>query len=702
MSRIHNLRNVGISAHIDSGKTTLTERMLFYCGRIHRMGDVKGRGAAATMDFDPIEIQRGITISSAVTQVQWNDHRINIIDTPGHVDFTVEVERSLRVLDGAILVLCAVGGVQSQSLTVDRQMKRYGVPRIAFINKMDRAGADPERVVRQIETRLHTIAVPVQLPIGAGESFEGLIDLIDLQQVQFEGAYGETVVRTPIPEHLTSMVLTARHAMLERLSQFDDQLLASLVNDQVPSAEQIHNVIRRATLAHQITPVLFGSAYRNKGVQEVLTAITRYLPSPVDRKVWAYDLRAAAESSGGQTGGIERTQEDARVELTPETQRPMVSMAFKTVVEPFGQLTFLRIYQGRVVRGQTYRLSQTGRSVRFSRLVRIHASEREDVETADAGDLIGVVGIDAASGATICGAGIECQLESMHVPEPVLRLAIAPVDRNDAPKLAKALEAFRREDPTFRVLTDPATGETLIAGMGQLHLDVYVEKLQRDYQCECLTGTPRVACRQRPTKAVEFDYMFRKMTGGPGQFGQIRGIMEPLPESSGTTFEFIDETRGGCIPREYIPAIRLGFQEELKKGPLGEFDVVGLRIVLRDGSYHEQDSSDLAFRLCAREAMRNVILPRAAMELLEPVMNVEIEIPQQFQGAVNGQLGRKRGLITSTDQRGETCLIEAVVPLSEMFHFASELRSLTQGQGQFTMEFSCYRRARSGQSVSVG
>jgi elongation factor G len=706
MNSIHQLRNVGISAHIDSGKTTLTERMLFYCGRIHRIGDVKGKGATATMDFDQIEIDRGITISSAVTQVRWNEHRINIIDTPGHVDFTIEVERSLRVLDGAILVLCAVGGVQSQSLTVDRQMKRYGVPRIAFINKMDRAGANPERVVEQLRSKLRTNAVALQIPIGSESGFEGVVDLITMQAVYFHGEQGQHVVRTAIPENLGATARESRLQLLDALSKLDDQLLECLLNDVEPSEEDLHRVIRRATLAHQLTPVFLGSAYRNKGVQEVLTAVTRYLPSPADRQVFAIDLRAsAAESKGsakvsrvepatGSDGSSSRHQSAVGLlKLRAETNQPTVAMAFKTVVESFGQFTLMRVYQGQVRRGEEYVNARTGRTVRFSRLVRIHADQREDIDAGDAGEIIGVIGLDCASGDTFTNEGASCSLEQMFVPEPVIRLSVAPKNRDDSAKLAKALDAFRREDPSFQVSTDPQTGETLIAGMGQLHLDIYLEKLLRDYDCECVTGEPRVAWKQCPTKPVVFDHVFKKMTGGPGQFGDIRGTMTPLPEDSEVAFEFVDEVRGGRIPREFIPAIEQGLREELSKGPLGDFEVVGLRVVLSDGAYHEQDSSDLSFRLCAREAMRKVILPQADMALLEPIMAVEIEVPEQFQGTVIGQLSRNRGLITASETREGLCVLTADVPLAEMFNYASELRSVTQGQGSFSMEFARYAKA---------
>ena len=501
MTRLRRLRNVGISAHIDSGKTTLTERMLYYCGRIHRMRDVKGN--------------------------------------------TVEVERSLRVLDGAVLVLCAVGGVQSQSLTVDRQMKRYEVPRMAFINKMDRAGANPEKVIAQLREKLKTNAVALQIPIGREDHFEGVVDLVAMRAVYFRGEHGESIERHEIPKNLKSAAETARGQMLDALSHLDDGLMETLLNDRVPGEDYIHRVIRLATISQRLTPVLMGSAQKDKGVQEVLTAIARYLPCPADRKVVANDTSTNVDQTDGR-----------QVQLSTSSDDPLVAMAFKTVVESFGQLTFMRIYQGQMRRGETYVNARTNRSVRFSRLVRIHAGQRNDIDAADAGDIIGVVGVDCASGDTFLGDGVECSLENIFVPEPVIRLAIAAKSRDDAGKLAKALDGFRREDPTFRVSTDPQTGEILIAGMGQLHLDVYVEKLRRDHDCECVTGPPRVSWKQCPTRPVSFDHVYKKMTGGPGQFGHITGRMEPLPEDSTETFEFSDEVRGGRIPREYIPAVK--------------------------------------------------------------------------------------------------------------------------------------------------
>lgn len=668
------LRNIGISAHVDAGKTTLTERILYYCGRIHRMGEV--HHANTTMDSHPMEAAHGITISSAVTQVSWKDHVLNIIDTPGHVDFTVEVERSLRVLDGAVLVLCAVGGVQSQSLTVDRQMKRYGVPRIAFINKMDRPGANPERIIEQLRLKLKTTPVVLHLPIGSGNDFEAVIDLIEMQVVRFDGEHGEVVVREAIPDELMSAANAARRTMLETLSMFDDDLMTSLLQDEEPTSATIRSIIRAGTLALQLTPVLAGSAYHNQGVQELLDAVTHYLPAPTERKVYANELDQDDDA------------EPSSVELSGNPEDSPVAMAFKTVVESFGQLTYLRIYQGTVRSGHTLTNARTGRSVRFSRLVRIHAGQRQDIAEAFAGDIIGVVGVDCASGDTFTGEGIACSLENIFVPEPVIQLSISPRDRDDADTLAKALDRFRRQDPTFRVSTDSQTGETLIAGMGQLHLGLYLERLRNEWKCECDVGPPRVAYRQRPTRSVDFNHKLSKQTGGPGQVGHVIGRMEPVDSDD---FIFVDEVKGGRIPSEFIPAVRKGFIEALDKGPQGDFQVQGVKVVLTDGSYHEQDSSDRSFKDCAREAMRKAILPNADVVLLEPVMKMDVEVPEEFQGGVTGHLAKNRGVVTSSTTVDGVCELVADVPLAEVFDYATELRSMTQGQGTFSMEFLAYR-----------
>lgn len=677
MKNLKQHRNIGISAHIDSGKTTLTERILYYSGRIHRMGEVRGDDGGATMDFMDLERERGITIASAATRVEWNGHSINVIDTPGHVDFTVEVERSLRVLDGAVLVLCAVGGVQSQSLTVDRQMKRYGVPRIAFINKMDRTGADPVSVTQQIQEKLGVTPCPLQIPIGSEMEFEGVVDLVKMEAVYFDGNMGENVRREAIPESLQADAEAARHDMLETLSMFDDDLMLALLEESDVSEADICRVIRQATLTQEITPVLMGTAFRNAGVQELLDAVVSYLPTPEDREVHAINLDAEEE-------------DDAQITLSSNEKDPVVAMAFKTVVENFGQLTYMRVYQGQLVKGESYINTRTGKKVRFGRMLRMHANDREDIETADPGDIVAAVGVDCASGDTFCGDGINAALENIYVPEPVIQRSIEPLKRDGADRLGKALERFRREDPTFRVFSDQETGQTLIAGMGQLHLEVYIERIRREYRCECIIGDPRVAYRERPTKEVSFNFKHKKQTGGSGQYAHVVGRLVPLGDDAEEPYEFVNEITQGRIPSQYIPKVDQGFKRALEKGPLCECEVVGVQMILEDGSYHDVDSSEMAFDICGFNCMRDT-LKKAKVSLQEPIMKLEIEAPEEFQGPIAGHLSSKRGVISSAESKQGTSVILAEVPLAEMFDYANELRSMTQGKGGFSMEFSRYR-----------
>ena len=701
MKSLKQHRNIGISAHIDSGKTTLTERMLYYCGRIHRMQEVKGGDGGATMDFMDLERERGITITSAATQVEWDEHSINVIDTPGHVDFTVEVERSLRVLDGAVLVLCAVGGVQSQSLTVDRQMKRYHVPRIAFINKMDRIGANPKSVITQIQEKLGVTPLPLHLNMGTSSEFEGIIDLIDMKAVYFDGTQGEDVRREEIPAQYLDEAKAARAHMLETLSLYDDDLMVALLEERPVDSAQVRRLVREATLSQELTPVLMGTAFKNKGVQELLDAVISYLPSPEDRKIEAIDLSGEAKKAETKDEEAEGTNGEASVAkvsaagprkpLTTNPSDPMVCMAFKTVVETFGQLTYCRVYQGTIVKGESYTNQRTGKKIRFGRLVRMHADEREDVDKAEAGDIVAVVGVDCASGDTFCGNNINVALESIFVPEPVLRLSIEPLKRDGADRLSKALERFRREDPTFRVMTDQESGQTLIAGMGQLHLEIYVERIRREYKCECMIGEPKVAYRECPTKPIEYNYRHKKQTGGSGQYAHVVGHLEPLPEDSAVTYEFVNEVVQGRIPKEYIKPVDEGFKRALEKGPLCECPVVGVRAVLEDGSYHDVDSSEMAFNICGFNCMRET-LKKAKMALQEPIMKLEVEVPEEFQGPVTGHLSSKRGIITSTEVRSGVSVIQAEIPLATMFDYANELRSMTQGKGSFSMEFSRYKQ----------
>lgn len=689
MTTLSKLRNIGISAHIDSGKTTLSERILYYSGRIHKTREVRGDDGGATMDFMDLERERGITIQSAATRVEWQGHPINVIDTPGHVDFTVEVERSLRVLDGAVLVLCAVGGVQSQSLTVDRQMKRYGVPRIAFINKMDRTGANPDNVIAQIEDKLGVTPLPLQIPIGSEDEFEGTVDLLTMEAVYYEGEKGENVVRKEIPAELQEKAAAARTHMLETLSLFDDDLMVALLEEAEPKLDDIIKVIRDATLSQEITPVMMGTAFRNKGVQELLDASIRYLPSPLDREVTAQDLSNRDEQGKG-----------APITLSSDEDKPLVTMAFKTVLEQFGQLTYCRIYQGKIEKGGTYINARTGKKTRFGRLLRMHANDREEIEEAGPGDIIAVVGVDCASGDTFCGGDADIALENIFVPEAVIRLSVEPLTREGSDRLGKALERFRREDPTFRVMTDPETAETIIAGMGQLHLEVYIERMRREYNVDVIVGEPKVAYRERPTKAVDFNFKHKKQTGGSGQYAHIVGKLRPLDEDAEEAFVFDNQVTQGRIPKEYIPAVQQGFERTLEKGPLCECEVVGVEVILEDGSYHEVDSSEMAFKTagfnCGRETLK-----KAGMALLEPIMQLEIEAPDEFQGPICGHVSSKRGIISSTESRFGATVILAEVPLAEMFDYANELRSMTQGKGQFSMEFFRYRQVPKNVQLEV-
>jgi len=675
MTNLGNLRNIGISAHIDSGKTTLTERILYYTGRIHRMGEVKGDDGGATMDHMELERERGITITSAATMVCWNGKTINIIDTPGHVDFTIEVERSLRVLDGAVLVLCAVGGVQSQSLTVDRQMKRYNVPRIAFINKCDRVGADPARVINEMEAKLGHVAVPLQIPIGLEACHEGVVDLITMRAVYFDGAYGEKVRTAEIPVALQETARRARNGLLDTLSLYSDELMELMLHEQRIDEELLHRIIREQTLAREITPVLLGSAFRNKGVQPLLEAVTRYLPSPLDRITYARD----------------NDNEGAEIALTADPEAPTAAMAFKIVDESFGQLTFTRVYQGQLERGGTYYNSRACKKQRVGRILRMHANDREEIQVARAGDIVALVGVDCHSGDTLCSASYNYSLESIHVADPVISLSIKPTRSADRDKLSKALHRLCREDPTFYVRGDEKTSETIISGMGELHLDVYIERLRREHRIELQVGPPQVTYREAPTREVIFDHKHKKQTGGAGQYAHVIGKLGPLPEDAPGDYVFESIVKGGRIPAEFIPSCDKGFQSARGKGPLAGFEIVGVKVVLEDGTHHPVDSSDLAFQICAREAFVDAF-KRSRPALLEPIVKVEVEAPSEFQGSIVGDLSSRRGIISGTAVNQGTAVIAAEVPLARMFGYATDLRSATQGRGTFTMEFACYRK----------
>ncbi|NOY40633.1 MAG: elongation factor G [Planctomycetes bacterium] len=675
---LRKVRNIGISAHIDSGKTTLSERILFYAGRIHKIEDVRGGGDGATMDHMELEKERGITITSAATTVEWEGHTINLIDTPGHVDFTVEVERSLRVLDGAVLVLCAVGGVQSQSMTVDRQMKRYHVPRLAFINKMDRTGADQDSVVEQVRDKLGADAVLMQLPIGKEEHFEGIVDLITLKAIYFDGSNGENLRVEEIPADMVDEATEARAHMLEALSMYSDDLMELLLSEEEVPEDLIHKLVRTATIDQGFTPVFLGSAYKNKGVQPLIDAVNRYLPAPLDRETVASDP----------------ADPDKKITLESDPEKPFVGMAFKIVDDEYGQLTFMRVYQGTIKKGEQYFNQRTHKKERYSRIVRMHSDNREEVDSASAGDIVAIMGIDCASGDTYCSTAKYCTLENIFVADPVIKMSINPISRDNADKLGKALQRFRKEDPTFQVSTDDETGETVIAGMGELHLEVYVERIRREYGVDVEVGAPKVSYRESGTVPFEFDHKRKKQTGGSGQYGHIKGKISPMTdedreEADGNELLFVDNVVQGRIPKNFIPAIQKGFQKMMEKGPVASYPVVGLKVELDDGSYHDVDSSDMAFMLTAQECFRQNF-DRMKPVLLEPIMLMEIECPEEFQGSVVGQVASKRGMVASTDTQNKLTTIICDIPLAETFGFSTDLRSQTQGQGSFSMELHKY------------
>jgi len=666
------LRNIGISAHIDSGKTTLTERILYYTKRIFAVHEVKGKdGVGATMDSMELEKERGITISSAATYCEWKNHNINIIDTPGHVDFTIEVERALRVLDSSILVLCAVGGVQSQSITVDRQMNRYKIPRVAFINKCDRAGADPYRVVAQLRQKLNQNAVLTQIPIGLESKFSGIIDLVSMKALYFQGSLGEDVKIAEIPPQLLDEALAKREKLLDAASIFSDELTEAILEDEV-TEELIHEAIRRGTILRQLTAVFIGSAYKNIGVQPVLDAVVNYLPSPTDVKNSALDL----------------DNKEKEVLLSSNPDDHLVALAFKLEVSPYGQLTYLRIYQGSIKKGDDLVNTRTRKKIKVGRLIRMHADKMEDIFRAGAGDITALFGVDCFSGDTFTDGILNYTMTSMFVPEPVISLSLSPKDNKSKVNIAKALGRFTKEDPSFQSYVDGESSQTIISGMGELHLEIYVERMKREFGAEVDTGIPQVAYREAISQRAEFDYIHKKQTGGAGQYGRVAGFMEPLEEG---TYEFVSEVKGGVIPTEFIPAVDKGFRSCLKKGLLIGFPVMGIKITVNDGQYHVVDSSDRAFAQAAIGAFKQAYT-KAKPVLLEPIMRVAVECPSEFQGNVMSSINQRRGLIMSSAEDGVFTTVEAEVPLAEMFGYATTLRSMSQGKAEFTMEFSRYSK----------
>ena len=671
---IERVRNIGISAHIDSGKTTLTERILFYTGRIHEIHEVRGKdGVGAKMDSMELEREKGITIQSAATFCLWQDININIIDTPGHVDFTIEVERALRVLDGAILVLCSVSGVQSQSITVDRQMRRYKVPRIAFVNKMDRAGANYARVAGQLKEKLNHHPVMLQIPIGAEDRFQGIVDPIVGKAYYFDGENGEHIREEEIPAEMVQQAKQARHDIIEGVANVDDHLAELFIADKPVSDEELKAAIRRATLALKMTPVMCGSAYKNKGVQLLLDAVRDYLPNPKEVTNEALDQK----------------NNEAKMILESNPDKPFVGLAFKLEDGRYGQLTYIRIYQGRIAKGDFIFNQSNQRKVKIPRIVRMHSNEMIDVGEASAGDIVALFGVECASGDTFTDGRLSVTMTSMHVPDAVIDLAVAPKERSGQANFSKALNRFTREDPTFRVHRDEESAQTIISGMGELHLEIYIERMKREYNCEVVAGKPQVAYRETITQRGDFAYTHKKQTGGSGQFGRVVGYLEPLPADSVETYEFVDDITGGAIPREFIPAVDKGFREALKKGSLIGFPVVGVRALINDGDSHDVDSSEQAFKTAAIMAFREGY-EAAKPTILEPIMKVEVQAPEEFQGSVVGQLNQRRGTILSTENSEGYLTAVAEVPLNSMFGYSTDLRSATQGKGEFTMEFAKY------------
>ena len=667
------VRNIGISAHIDSGKTTTSERISFYCNKIHAIHEVRGKdGVGAVMDNMELERERGITIQSAATQVQWKDYTINLIETPGHVDFTVEVERSLRVLDGAIMILCAVAGVQSQSITVDRQLKRYHVPRVAFVNKCDRQGANPIRVCNQVREKLGLNSHMMELPIGLEDKLEGVVDLVTMKAIYFDGANGENLRYAEIPAHMVEDAKKYREELLDAVSMFDDELMELIMEngfENIPE-EKIKAAVRKGTLAEQFVGVFCGSAHVNKGIQPLLDAVADYLPSPPEVENDALDL----------------DNNEAPVKLTSNENDPTVALAFKLDDGQYGQLTYTRVYQGKIKKGEELTNTRSKKRFKVGRLVRMNSAQMEDINEAGPGDIVALFGVDCASGDTFVSGGINYSIASMYVPNPVISLSIKPKDKQAAAQMGKAINRFTKEDPTFQSYMDPESGETIIKGMGELHLAVYVERMKREYKCEVETGAPQVAYRESITQRAEFNYTHKKQTGGSGQYGRVAGFIEPIADKD---YEFVDMIKGGAIPNEYIPSCDKGFRRAVEKGTLIGFPIVGVKVTINDGQYHPVDSSDIAFQTAAIGAFREAY-EKAKPAILEPIMKVSIEGPTEFQGNMFGLINQRRGVIVDSTDENNMSVVNAEVPLSEMFGFSTILRSSTQGKAVFTMEFLKY------------
>ena len=665
-------RNIGIMAHIDAGKTTTTERVLFYTGINYKLGEV--HDGTATMDWMVQEQERGITITSAATTCHWRDHRINVIDTPGHVDFTIEVERSLRVLDGAIAVFCSVGGVEPQTETVWRQADKYGVPRIAYVNKMDRVGADFFRVVKMIEERLGARPLVIQLPVGSEDDFRGVVDLVRMKAVLWDNEnLGASFRETAIPSEMEAQAREQHEAMLEALSDCDDEIMAAYLQGEEISGDRLVRAIRAAGLRLDVVPVLCGAAFRNKGVQPLLDAVVDYLPSPLD----VPPIRGADPQDGREA--VRPTSDDA----------PFSALAFKIMADPFvGTLTFFRVYSGARSAGAFVHNASTGQRERLGRILKMHANKREEISEVHAGDIAAAVGLRSAkTGDTLCDEDHPIVLESIEFPEPVISIAIEPKSRDDQEKLGTSLQKLAKEDPSFRVTVDQETGQTLLSGMGELHLEVIVDRLLREFKVGANVGKPQVAYKETVRRTVEQEGRFVRQSGGRGQFGHVNLRLEPQPTGSG--FEFVNAIKGGVIPQEYVPAVENGVVQAMSNGGLAGYPVVDVKVSLLDGSYHEVDSSEMAFTIAASMAF-NAGLRRAAPVLLEPVMDVEVVTPEEFMGDVIGDISGRRGKVLGMASKGNAQVIESRVPLSRMFGYATDLRSRTQGRATYTMQFSRY------------
>ena len=670
--KIDKIRNIGLMAHIDAGKTTVTERILYFTGKVHKIGEV--HEGAATMDWMAQERERGITITSAATTTYWRGHRINIIDTPGHVDFTAEVERSLRVLDGAVALFCAVGGVQPQSETVWRQAEKYRVPRIAFVNKMDRTGADFDRVVEEIRKELGANAVPVVIPIGAEANFQGLVDLVDMKAIYYDDSPSGVEVREEeIPPEMIDAARAARELMIERASEQDDSLMEKFLNDELPGRDELVAAIRKATIDGRFIPVLCGAAFKNKGVRRLLDAIVDYLPSPVDLP---------------PVIGTHK-EENEEIVRCPKNSSPLAALAFKVQADKhIGKLTYVRVYSGVLRVGDMVLNSTREKTQRIGRLFEMHANHRQPVDALRAGDVGAVVGLaDTRTGDTVCSPEHPIVLESIEFPAPVIGVAVEPETRADRDKLSHALARLAEEDPTFTVRSNDETGEVVISGMGELHLEIILDRLRREFNVGVRSGQPQVAYRETILSAVDHEYRHVKQTGGRGQYAHM--VFRIAPNKPGAGFQFEDEITGGKITREYLRAIERGILDAMGKGPYAGFPMVDIKVTVYDGSMHEVDSSEQAFRTCGMMGFREAC-KKAGLSLLEPVMSVEVTVPEDYTGAVTGSLAAKRGKIVSMDRKGNAAVLRARVPLAEMFGYASELRNITSGRGSFTMHFEHY------------